>query len=130
MTTPKSRPAQRPEASSSSGIRRVSTVPGSTVLRMTTTWYASRPASARPISRQTFSTYVRLRLPLSLLGVPTQTRLMSLSRTAADASMLTRRRPAATVLWTSASSPGSTTGACPRLSNSTFCRFTSTPTTS
>jgi hypothetical protein len=45
--------------------------PGSIVLRMTTVCRSVLVASAAPISLQTARTYLRSRLPLVLLGVPT-----------------------------------------------------------
>src|SRR5438046_595436 len=90
-----------------------STVPGNTVLRMTTTRNLWSVRSSSPIWATTLSTCPRPKLPFSLLGVPTQTREISPSLSTLE---LARNRPAATWLRINWSRPGSMTAASRRQS--------------
>jgi hypothetical protein len=110
-------------------ITREAVVPGSTVLRSTTVCRSAFSRSAAPISEHTRSTYVRSRLPLSRLGVPTQISEMVVSRTAAVTSVVARSRPAATTSATSSPMPCSTIVETPALIMPTLAVLTSTPIT-
>src|SRR5438093_1082488 len=73
--------------------------------------------------------YARLRLPLPLLGVPTQIKLTSLSCTADWPSRVARNLPDVTACSMSSSRPFSMTGDRPDPAAATLSRSTSTPTT-
>src|SRR5687768_15551274 len=105
-------------------------LPGSRVLRTTTTCERSMEARAAPISLHEFLMYVRSRLPLRLPGVPTHTRERSELAIASAALVVARKRFAATPADISSSRCGSTIGLRPLLIISTLVGFTSTPITS
>jgi hypothetical protein len=65
IDTPKSTPAFFPEASSRIGVTMLAVVPGSTVLRMTTTCQSLLSFSAAPISADTRRTYARSSPPFA-----------------------------------------------------------------
>ena len=119
----------RPAARSSSGSSTWRVVPGRTVLRTTTTMGDRWRWIACPMSPATRRRYVRSRLPLPLLGVPTQTKARSVSLTAASQSVVARRRPARTPSSMSSPSPASITGGWPWFNRSVLTGFVSTPTT-
>src|SRR5579884_92129 len=123
---PKSLPATLPDVRSSNGRITVSTVPGNMVLRITITWKLELARSNCPISVMTRSIWPRPRLPLSLLGVPTQTRAISPS-----CSALTRvcNLPAPTTRPINASKPGSIIGLFPELMRETLTSCGSIPVT-
>ena len=127
MQTPKSGPQDFPDFSSRAGMMMPSTVPGSTVLRMLTTTYRRKLLSSPPISAITLSICARPRLPLSLLGVPTQTKANSPNAPAVQSACSLR---ACTPRWTSFSRSGSMIGLRPALTIETFVSSTSTPVTS
>ena len=107
-----------------------STVPGSTVLRITTVCQRSIVLSVAPISVQTRSMYCRSRLPFGRLGVPTQMSETVDERTASATSVVARSRPEVTISATSSPMPTSRIVLFPALIMSTFAALTSTPTTS
>src|SRR6476620_7699942 len=127
--TPKSTQARLPDACSSTGMRTFSHVPGTIVLRNTTTCQPSLPASASPISSLTVSRYRVDNPPPDAEGVPTQTIEMSEPRTASAGSAVTVSLPAATTLAVSSPIRSSTTGDWPRRTNSILSRLASTPIT-
>src|SRR5688572_7801854 len=83
-----------------------------------------------PICSQTRVRYVRSRLPLRRLGVPTQTSDRSVALTASAVLVVARSRPLPTTSVSSSPRPGSTIGLRPSLMARTFSSLTSTPTTS
>ena len=85
-------------------------VPGRTVLRITTTWYAALVLQAAPTCSHTRVRCVRSRLPFRRLGVLTEMSDSSLASIASVALVVARRRPAATLAATSSGKPGSTIG--------------------
>ena len=104
-------------------------VPGRIVLRTTTVMGEPQRRMACPMSPATRRRFVRSRLPLPLLGVPTHTRPMSVPATAASQSVVARKRPTRTPSSMSSPRPASTTGAWPWFSRSTLTGLVSTPTT-
>ena len=126
MQIPKSFPARLPDLCSSKGKIIFSTVPGSTVLRMTTTWNLSAFRNNSPICSTTLSTCPRPRLPFSLLGVPTQTSEMSPNF---SSSLSACRRPASTPRRIRSSKPGSMIGLLPELIRDNLFCCKSTPVT-
>ena len=123
---PKSSPSTLPEVCSSKGRMTFSTVPGNMVLRMTTTWNLQAVRSNSPIWATTFSSWQRPRLPLSLPGVPTQTREMSPSFSTLG---FARNLPESTPRRINCSRSGSTMGLFPELTRETFTSCGSTPVT-
>src|SRR5262245_49055668 len=128
--TPNPWPYCLPDAASSAGMRQPCVVPGSTVLRMTTTWYEVFARSASPICWQALVKYVRSRLPFLRLGVPTHTSDRSVAATASAGSTVARKRLARTASRSRLGRPGSTIGLRPSLIARTLSASTSTPTTS
>ncbi len=127
--TPKSAPAILPDESSRIGMTVSIMEPGRTVLLTTTTCQESIVFRTSPISRHTFSTNRRLRLPLEFPGVPTQTIEMSHAEIASAASVVARKVPEETVSSRSRSTSFSTIGLEPRFTKSTLSGFVSTPIT-
>ena len=125
----KSTPCRLPEVRSSAGITVQSTVPGITVLRMTTVWNASFSRSTSPICSQTRWMYWRSMLPFGRLGVPTQMSETSLDITASRTSLVARSRPAWRMSRTRSPIPSSTIVLFPAFTISTLEALTSTPVT-
>src|SRR5258708_35021945 len=92
IETPKSTPAFFPDSCSRIGTTTSAVVPGSTVLRMTTTWQALLCVSAAPISADTRRTYVRSGPPLAWLRAPTQTSEILVRATASATSVVAVRQ--------------------------------------
>src|SRR5438309_1620969 len=126
MQIPNCFPACLPEVRSRRGKIVFSTVPGSTVLRMTTTWNLSVFRNDWPIWPITLSTCASPKLPFSLLGIPTQTKETSPGSfafvRACNRAVLTPRR-------ISSSKPGSIIGLLPELMKDTLVSCGSTPVT-
>src|ERR1700682_4287853 len=110
----------------------VSMVPGSIVDRNTHSSgrrLGDRCRTAVPISSETEDTYDSSSEPSSQLGVPTHATTTSASESALPSVVAAVRRFSARALAKVSSIPGSFTGERPPLVISTFCGFTSTPTT-
>ena len=84
---------------------------------------------AAPISRATFSMWLRSSFPFFRLGVPTHTNETSELSTASVASVVARRREARFASATISFMRASMMGVRPEPSISTFARLTSTPIT-
>ena len=104
-------------------------VPGTIVLRNTTTCQPSLLASASPISSLTLSRYRVDNPPPDAEGVPTQTIETSEPRTASAGSAVTVSLPAPTTSAVSSPIRSSTTGDWPWRRNSILSGLASTPIT-
>ena len=116
-----------PEYFSISGIIVFSVVPGRTVLRITIIWCDVFFCRDLPIWVEMFSMYFRSSEPSSLLGVPTQMKLMSVSWMALSVSAVAFSFFDSTASFMYSSSFGSISGDFPWFMVSTLFLFMSMP---